>query len=202
MRNSTENKITVLLIRHGATASNAAHRYCGFANDEGLSGEGILTLRKNAERGVYPVPEKLFCSSKKRCLETAQILYPGMKPVTNSLLAEMDFGEFEGKNYAELKTDSRYQEWIDSNGEKTFPGGESREDFCKRIARGYEKIMALSEDAGSIGIVAHGGSLMAILFVFADMGYFDGMCENGGGFICEAEYGDLHSLRVIGKIRV
>ena len=39
MRNRTENQITFVLIRHGATASNREHRYLGHT-DEGLDEPG------------------------------------------------------------------------------------------------------------------------------------------------------------------
>ncbi len=38
----------------------------------------------------------------KRCLETAQILYPGQTPIIIPEWTEMDFGAFEGHNYQEL----------------------------------------------------------------------------------------------------
>ena len=53
----------------------------------------------------------------------------------------MDFGEFEGRNYAQLNGDPRYQAWIDSGGTLAFPGGESREAFIARCVDGMELVM-------------------------------------------------------------
>ena len=51
----------------------------------------------------------------KRCIQTAQIIYPGREAVVVDDLKECDFGRFEGKNYIELSGDAYYQKWIDSN---------------------------------------------------------------------------------------
>lgn len=56
----------------------------------------------------------------KRCLETAQILYPGQTPIFVPEWTEMDFGAFEGHNYQELAGDPAYQRWIDSGGTLRF----------------------------------------------------------------------------------
>ena len=54
----------------------------------------------------------------------------------------MDFGQFEGKNYEELKDNPDYQKWIDSNGTLPFPGGESREQFIRRSMEGFDRMMS------------------------------------------------------------
>ena len=40
----------------------------------------------------------------------------------------MNFGAYEGKNYEDLKNDSYYQKWIDSNGTLPIPEGESQQE--------------------------------------------------------------------------
>ena len=83
----------------------------------------------------------------KRCVETAQILFPDVKSVVIENFRETDFGLFEGKNYDELMADAilkaEYQKWIDSNGTAAFPGGESREAFIERTMRGFQTMMNL-----------------------------------------------------------
>ncbi len=78
MRNRPENQIEIrlTLIRHGATLSNKEGRYLG-KTDEALSPEGIGMLKKAVTGGNYPTADLLFSGPMKRCLETAQILYPG-----------------------------------------------------------------------------------------------------------------------------
>lgn len=139
MRDRAEERVTLLFLRHGATKANEERRYLG-KTDEPLSERGKRILLSGKAQGRYPQVDRLFCSPMKRCIETAEILYPMWKPVIIPEWTEMDFGQFEYKNYEELKEDPRYQAWIDGGGTAGFPAGESREAFGKRCARGYERM--------------------------------------------------------------
>ena len=149
MRNRTEDQIEIhlTLIRHGATLSNKEGRYLG-KTDEALSPDGIRTLEKSVTDRIYPIADVLFSGPMKRCLETAQILYPGQTPICIPEWTEMDFGAFEGHNYQELSGDPNYQRWIDSGGTLPFPEGESREEFIRRSVAGYEKMVYHMKGSG------------------------------------------------------
>lgn len=136
----TQTEIRLTLIRHGATLSNKEGRYLG-KTDEALSPEGIGILEKTVTGGNYPAADLLFSGPMKRCLETAQILYPGQAPVLIPEWTEMDFGTFEGHNYKELSGNPDYQRWIDSGGTLPFPEGESREAFIRRSVAGCENML-------------------------------------------------------------
>ena len=103
----------VILIRHGATMGNQEKRYIGIT-DEALCDTGIEKLLKNVHKDIYPAADKIYVSPMKRCIQTAQIIYPGREAVVVDDLKECDFGRFEGKNYIELSGDAYYQKWIDS----------------------------------------------------------------------------------------
>ena len=191
MRNGTENQITLVMIRHGATKSNQEHRYLG-RTEEVLSDEGKIELLNYKQLYCYPTIQHLFSSPMKRCIETAGILFPNLQPIIIPEWKEMDFGAFEGKNYMELKNDKRYQAWIDSNGTLPFPDGESREDFILRCARGFEhmtkEINAITKQNKSqektIATIVHGGTIMALLSKYYGGDYFDYQVANGKGYIC------------------
>ena len=136
MRNRTENQITIALIRHGATASNREHRYLG-KTDEALDEAGKEELLRLKSEGKYPKADLLFVSPMKRCKETAALIYPGMPYIEIPLWEEMDFGEFERKNYKELSGDARYQAWIDSNGTLPFPGGGKQGAIYRTVRAGF-----------------------------------------------------------------
>lgn len=208
MRNRTENQIRLVLIRHGATAANKEHRYLG-KTDEALSEDGILELKKMLGEGKYPSVTHLFSSPMKRCLETAQILYPDQKPVIVSEWEEIDFGAFEGKNYAELKGDPRYQAWIDSNGTLPFPEGESREQFVERCRQGLLHMLTVlaieaqnQERPICVGCVVHGGTIMALLSSYEQGEYFDYQRANGEGYVCELlwEQGEVQLIHTERKV--
>lgn len=208
MRNRSENQIKLVLIRHGATASNAEHRYLG-RTDEALSEAGIRQLKEANGAKRFPQVQVLFVSPLKRCLESAAILYPEREPVVIQDWQEMDFGAFEGKNYIELQGDARYQAWIDSDGTLPFPEGESREAFVSRCCEGLHEVLnclvnlwggthqggmsrdgivhEISSSSGevpTIGAIVHGGTIMALLSSYGGGAYFDYQVPNGGGYQC------------------
>ena len=60
------------LIRHGKTEGNKLARYIG-TTDEPLCQEGIDFLGKMD----YPKVQNIYISPLKRCVQTAEILFPG-----------------------------------------------------------------------------------------------------------------------------
>ena len=185
----------LLLIRHGKTAGNLLGRYIGSRTDEPLCDEG----REELAGKQLPEVERLYVSPMKRCVETAEILWPGfdrkkMQKVTD--LRECDFGDFENKNYKELSGNRDYQAWIDSNGTLPFPNGESMDAFKSRCLEAFARIV---EDVSGAeqewiasgktgifraGIVVHGGTIMAILeqYGYPKAAYFDYQVKNGCGY--------------------
>ncbi len=205
MRDRAENQITLVLIRHGATKANMEHRYLG-KTDEVLSKEGEMQLFEYKKMSFFPNIDYLFSSPMKRCVQTAEILFPELKPVEIEEWKEMDFGVFEGKNYLELQGDKRYQEWIDSNGTLPFPEGESREEFISRCDKGFRSMIGKlkptkEEEHKTVGIIVHGGTIMALLSKYAKGNYFDYQVPNGKGFICTMKHLDAEpEIRELKKI--
>ncbi len=195
MRNRAEDQMTLVMLRHGETESNREHRYLG-RTDEPLSGEGRVRLSDCRERKCYPDVEVLFTGPMKRCVTTAEILYPDREPVVIPEWTEMDFGAFEGRNYAELNGDERYQAWIDSNGTLPFPEGESREEFLLRCEAGFNRMLEILVEMAeknmppqTAGMIAHGGTIMSILSRYCGGDYFDYQAANGEGYVCSLKYG-------------
>lgn len=174
------------LIRHGMTEGNRFGRYIG-TTDEPLCEEG----RKFLEKMNYPMPEALYVSPMKRCMETAQILFPDKRMHIIEELAECDFGDFENKNYKELAGNPDYQAWIDSNGTLPFPGGESREEFCIRNLKGFQKAVAgcICQGVSRGAVVVHGGTIMNIMEEYADIyrPFYEWHVKNGGGYQVKLE---------------
>ena len=209
MRNRAENQIKLVMIRHGATPSNKEHRYLG-RTDEGLSMEGEQALQE--VRNAYPSIDYLFSSPMRRCTQTARILYPKQEIFVIPEWMEMDFGDFEGKNYVELKENEYYQKWIDSNGTLPFPNGESREDFTERCKQGFYKMLSqlnslhLINRTVKVGLVIHGGTIMSLLSTFCGGEYFDYQVVNSDGYICTLNemqgYPQIVDVQKIGQDRL
>lgn len=206
MWNRTETEIgrkievECVFLRHGATRSNIRKCYLG-RTDEPLGEAGKEELRQRKAQNYYPQVNYLFASPMTRCLETAAILYPNRNPVVIEEWQEMDFGAFEGKNYQDLAGDERYQAWIDSNGELPFPDGESKAEFIQRCDKGLGRMLEMlkkqleadtaqeacgQENCGkevvSVGILAHGGTLMSLLSLYHGGDYYDYQVKPGCGY--------------------
>ena len=93
----------IYLIRHSMTKGNKEKRYIG-TTDESLCLEGIQLLEER--KGMYPEVTYVYVSPMKRCVQTAEIIYPKMMKAgaysCNEKLRECDFGLFENHNYIEL----------------------------------------------------------------------------------------------------
>lgn len=178
--------LKLALIRHGKTFGNTQGRYIG-TTDEPLCQEGIDALREKAAE--YPVAELVFASPMKRCIQTAEVLYPGMEPYRLPDFRECDFGEFENKNYQELSGNPAYQAWIDSGGTLAFPRGESRDEVAERTVRAFRKMLEVcrARQVEQAALVAHGGTIMTVMEQFARprRDYFDWQVKNGCGFLTE-----------------
>ena len=182
----------IYLIRHSMTKGNKEKRYIG-TTDESLCLEGIQLLEER--KGMYPEVTYVYVSPMKRCVQTAEIIYPEMMKAgaysCNEKLRECDFGLFENHNYIELSGCPEYQAWIDSGGKLPFPEGESREAFIRRTLEGFWEVVrdAQAHDRETIAVVAHGGTIMSIMERYAVKedgtpagSYYDYQIKNGEGY--------------------
>ena len=178
--------IKLWLIRHGKTEGNKLSRYIG-TTDEPLCQEGTEFLHKMD----YPKVQAVYVSPLKRCVQTAEILFPGAEQVVCEQMRECDFGLFEGKNYQELTGNPKYQSWIDSGGTKAFPGGEDPMEFRKRCVCGFEQMMEkmIKEKRKKIAFVVHGGTIMSVMEAFdpEKKEFYHWQVKNGKGFHFQIE---------------
>lgn len=181
-------------IRHGKTHGNLEKRYIG-VTDEPLCDTGI----KELENRKYPDCDIVVLSPMKRCIQTAEILYPDKKKIIIDSLSECDFGKFEGKNYHELSCDADYIRWVESGGMTTFPNGENPYDFRKRCIDAFYEAINKCQEYKALSFVVHGGTIMSIFERFAEPegDYFDFQVANGCGYICEYEKEKLMILEKI-----
>lgn len=173
------------MIRHGKTKGNQEKRYVG-STDEWLLPEE----RERLQQLSVPEIDCLYVSPMKRCRETADILFPNMQQTVIEDFRECDFGMFEYKNYIELSGKEEYQRFIDTNGESGFPGGETRTEFQDRCCEAFENIMK-REKRERIGLVVHGGTIMALLDRYSNphKDYYEWQIGNGEGLVMQVEKG-------------
>ena len=179
-----------IMLRHGLTRANAERRYIG-RTDEPLSEEGRRMLAEAAQAGVYAAlgkAEVVLESPMRRCVETRKLLLPERSAAQIPEWREINFGVFEGKNYAELKSLPEYNRWLDSMGSLPFPAGEGREAFGIRCMRGLERAFVLLAEYSPerkpplVVAVVHGGTIMAVLSALTGENFFSYPCANGEGY--------------------
>lgn len=157
----------IYLIRHGMTDEGNAGMYIGHT-DVPLSEAGEKQLRTMAEENEYPQPEVVFSSPLKRCLRTAQLLYPEADIIPMRDLIEYNFGEFEGKTAEELENHPVFPKWLAGEKDADPPFGESSRDFQLRIMQGFTRIVEglLKTGTTKAAIVTHGGVITTLLSTF------------------------------------
>ncbi len=181
-----------IFIRHGKTPGNEEKKYTGKGTDEGLSEDGkkeVLFLKKRAGSFLKEA-ELVFSSPMKRAKETAKLLFNDMTIKSVNGLEEMDFGDFEGKTYEDLCKNPDYLKWIKTRGEVSFGGCESRADFTKRTVSAFYEIVDRAKDVGTFCIIAHGGSIMAVMSALTGEDYYSFMVSGADGFVLELEIED------------
>ena len=91
----------IYIIRHGKTELNKANVLQG-RSDHPLNEEGILQAKAAAERLRQIRFDHVFSSPLTRALQTAEIVAPGLPPVIDERLIEMDYGPYEGTDLTHL----------------------------------------------------------------------------------------------------
>ena len=178
----------LIFIRHFKTKGNLLRQYIG-VTDEPL--DQPVLLRE------YPEPDMVVVTPLKRCIQTAELIYPGKSQMICPGLRECDFGEFEKKTYEELKDHPAYQKWLDSGGAAAFPGGEGREAFVKRSVAAFEEAVRKLMENGCrrASFVVHGGTIMAVLSEFdrEKRDFYQWQVANGEGFLAKLDETDWKS---------
>ena len=89
------------IIRHGQTEMNQLRRLQG-RSDHPLNEAGIAQAGQAARSLQKVTFEYVFTSPLKRAVQTAEIIAPGVSPVTDDRLIEMDYGMYEGADLNHL----------------------------------------------------------------------------------------------------
>lgn len=197
----------LILIRHLKTPGNEKRQYIG-STDEALSEQEVQNFVQKQKRENYPSVQQVIASPMKRCIQTAELIYPKNQVTQEMLLKECDFGIFEGKTYEDLKDRAEYQAWLDSGGTIAFPEGEDQKEFRLRCVKGMlcQVDRLCEENVESVAFVVHGGTIMAVLEQLAEdqKDFYHWQVENGGGYrmlVDEEEWkSGVHRFREIQKL--
>lgn len=155
----------IYLIRHAKTSANLEGRYIG-STDVPLCRLGIDELTELTQNYEYPNVGIVYSSPLKRCIQSANIVYPDFKPIEIDKISEYDFGEFENQPIGKLLNEASYQRWLDSEW-KDAKGIESMESFTSRIVDGLDEIIMdmMKKKISDAAVFTHGGVIMQLLSI-------------------------------------
>lgn len=155
------------LVRHGETEWNREGRIHGHT-DVGLSDLGRQQVRVLAERLGGCRFSTAYASDLSRAVESAEVIVGGSGvPVeTDPDLREFSYGEWEGlaTEEAEAQDPAAFAERMAlGNDGFAAPGGEDTRQMLERVRRFYERVAARHQSSEDVLVVAHGGSIRALL---------------------------------------
>lgn len=159
----------VYLVRHAAPPEDKRNRFWGRA-DPGVAVESLGQAAFLAPL-VWESPARLFVSPLSRAVLTAgQLTGPlglGAEPL--DLLAEVDFGDFDGLTFSEIETKypEQVDEWAKRHDQFAFPGGESIPDFLARAEQAWRFCVEAPERA--VMAVTHAGIIAAWVCLFLQL---------------------------------
>ncbi len=176
---------TIHFIRNALTDENLEGKYIGHTDVE-LSEYGKQQLTQTKNELIYPPVDAVFTSPLKRCVQTAEILYPDKKPIVIDGFIEYNFGEFENKTAEQLKKYEEFPRWLAGEKGVKPPYGESNEEFAQRVCSTFSKVAQglMKTGTTSVAIVTHGGVIMSILAAYGIPEYpmHEWLTPNGCGF--------------------
>lgn len=196
----SNKKITkILLIRHGLTDWNVAHKWQGHAdiplNETGQKQAAALAKRLAA----WPLAA-IISSDLQRCTQTAVAIasHHNLTPQIDPIWRERDVGDFSGFTSAQAK--EKYPH-IWANGTRGMidpPNGEPYLEAKSRALTAYEK--ALAAYAGqTIAVISHGGILHVLIAQLLGVAktHMGGFSMRGNTGLSIVEIIDNHPIMIL-----
>lgn len=158
----------IYLIRHGQSEANAEGRVQGWL-DSPLSRLGHRQAHSLARRlkTVEPAFFALFSSTLQRAAQTAHILAVSLQCPLHfeDDLREYNMGPITGLTYTEIKEQfpNRHRAFERNEPLPHLPGAETESAFGGRVQNCTAQIVARIPQGDAAVVVAHGGTLNAIL---------------------------------------
>ena len=148
--------LAITYIRHFVTKENEAKQYIGWMN---------VPIIQEPHMSHQLEADIVMTSDLLRCRQTARLLFPNVVIECSYRWRELNFGDFEGKTYEQLKTVETYRRWLADPIRYVPPNGEAFTEFQTRIEQAISN--AVSRSASHIVVVTHGGVIRYVLSQYA-----------------------------------
>ena len=124
--------LTLLLVRHGATAWNEGGQWQGWT-DNPLGDTGRAQAEALREELAGQSFAAAYTSDLRRARQTAELALPGRELREDARLRELNLGDYEGHTLAQMQAHGGYAAWQADPWTRTVPGGESLQDVADRL---------------------------------------------------------------------
>ena len=161
------------LVRHGETDWNRSGRIQGHT-DVPLNDNGRMEIGLLAERLAPCSFAAVYSSDLSRTSESADIIVSGLgvSAVADPDLREFSYGQWEGLSIREVEAQfpNAYAQLMGAEDNSfVAPGGESSAQVLDRVRRFCARVEERHFEAGDILVVAHGGTIRALLACLLDL---------------------------------
>lgn len=159
---------SIHLIRHGHHALLGG-TLCGRMKGVHLNDIGCREIACCADT-ISPPPTAIQSSPQQRCVQSACILAArfGLPVEIVPALNEIDYGEWTGLSFEDLRQDPRWSRWNRQRGRSRPPGGESMRSLQKRVVAHLEQLRS-DPNSGSVIAVSHAEPIRAALLHYSRM---------------------------------
>jgi broad specificity phosphatase PhoE len=154
------------LVRHGEHVLRSSGVVAGRSPGIGLSERGRAEIAAVGDRLAGEEIEALYASPMQRTRESAEILSARLGPPVELRddLLELDFGEWTGLTFDQVRSDPRWQLWRNCRSFAAVTGGESMRQVQDRAIGALVELHHARPD-GVVLIVSHGDVIRgALLF--------------------------------------
>lgn len=154
----------ILLIRHAAHA-HLGHILSGRTPGIALSEPGRAQAMELARRLSAEPVAAIHSSPVQRARETAQAIaeaHQGIAVTTAPALDELDFGDWAGREFAELAHDPSWDDWNRARATAVAPNGESMAE-AQRRAWDHVATTAAQHAGGTVVMVSHCDVIRAVV---------------------------------------
>jgi len=145
----------IKLYRHGETVWNKEGRLQGWL-DSPLTEYGKAQAKKQVEQ-----VQLVFSSDLGRAMETAKLMFPLAKLLTDKRLREIYLGDWQGKYISVLTEQSHYNCYIERPNEFVAHTQESFQAVTQRMQEFFDYL--LTRDETNIAVVSHGVTIACLV---------------------------------------
>ncbi len=175
--------MNIYIIRHAQTTMNAKGKVFSGHTDVSLSEKGVESAFKMSHIPIIKEIEHVYITPLKRTKETAEIVFgTSMGKTVIPELAEMDFGDYEGRIMtSENENDPVFYNWVHHPELVEFPNGENLLNHAQKAYQAFVRI-AESQKYNNIAIVSHATTIRLVLSILLTGGiecFRNIPCDNG-----------------------